>query len=138
MWWFEQYLGKPFDKPADPPRSFNCGILGQYILKAHCGIETPLIYADSDDIRQCFDNLADPSYYDLYPFEGPIREFDIAFMMRRVRRDHLGVAVRTSDGMQILHCMKRVGVILQTPTEVMATTGARLIEWVRHRELQHA
>ena len=56
-------------------------------------------------------------------------------MMRRVKRDHIGIAVQTPEGLMIMHCMQVAGVILETEAEILGTTGARSIEWRRHKDI---
>jgi hypothetical protein len=42
MYWFEEYIGKPWQPVPDPPRSFTCGHLGRWIYQERLGIDTPL------------------------------------------------------------------------------------------------
>ena len=135
MRWYEEYVGKPWAQMPNPPHSFTCGELVKYIYKNRLGVDTPLIYADPSRLDQCIINLEQPEAYGLYPLEGQPRPFDIAYLMRRVKRDHMGMAVRTTEGLMILHCMQTVGVILETAAEIMGTAGARRIEWRRHKDI---
>jgi len=135
MRWYEEYVGKPWAQVPNPPHSFTCGELVKYIYKNRLGVDTPLIYADPSRLDQCIINLEQPEAYGLYPFEGQPRPFDVAYLMRRVKRDHMGMAVRTAEGLMILHCMQTAGVILETEAELLGTTGARRIEWRRHKDI---
>lgn len=133
LFWYEEFIGKPWKAVPVPPNSFTCGELVRYIYKHRLGIDTPDIVADPDSLRQCIENLSIPDAYGLIPVQGDPRPFDACYIMRHVRRDHIGVAVRTVEGIRILHCMRGVGVILESLAEIMGTTGCRRVEWYRHR-----
>ena len=135
MRWYEKYIGKPWVAMPRPPESFTCGELARHIYFERLGIDTPPVYADPSRLDQCIANLEEPESYSLFSFTGQPRPFDIAYMMRRVKRDHMGIAVQTVDGLMILHCMQGVGVILETEAEIRGSTGARNIEWRRHRDV---
>lgn len=135
MRWYESLIGKPWARIPEPPQSFTCGELGRYVFRERLGLETPLVYADPARLDQCIDNLECPEAYGLYPFAGQPRPYDIAYMIRRVKRDHLGIAVRTTEGLMILHCLRGVGVILESEMDILGSTGARRIEWRRHKDI---
>ena len=130
--WWEEYIGKPWAAAPAPPRSFNCGELGRYVLRERLGLDTAPVYADAGILRHCVDNLAHPELYALLPATGELQPYDFAFCVRVKRRDHMGVAVLTSEGLKILHCQQGVGVTLDSPAELLAV-GYRAIEWFRHK-----
>jgi hypothetical protein len=132
--WWEEYLGKPWAAVPDPPRSFTCGELARHILRERLGVETVPIYADPAVLRQCVDNLDHPELYGLEPASGAPRPYDFALMAKVERRDHLGIAVQTSEGLMILHCQRWNGVILDSPAE-LRSSGFRRIEWFRHKDV---
>ena len=135
MHWFEQYIGKPWSRLPEPPHSFTCGELVRHIYKDRLNVETPIIYADPARLAQCIRNLEEPEAYGFHAFSCPVRPFDIAYLLRRVKRDHVGLVVRTGEGLMILHCLQGVGVVLETEAEIMGSTGARRIEWRRHQDV---
>lgn len=135
MAWFEEYIGKPWHEKCDPPKSFNCGELIRYIYKDRLSIDLPPITANPAKLKECIANLDIPDVYGMETFEGDPRPFDICYIMRKARRDHVGMAVQTIEGLQILHCQQFAGVILQSASEIMGTTGCRFIEWRRHKNI---
>jgi hypothetical protein len=80
------------------------------------------------------DNLNCPEMYSLAPVEDQIRPFDFAFLARVFRRDHLGIAVKTVEGILILHCQQGVGVVLDSPADLLGS-GVRRIDWFRHKAI---
>lgn len=135
MYWYEHYIGKPWVDIPTPPISFTCGELMRYILKNRLGIDNPPILADGSKLRQCLANLAVPEAYGLYPFEGPPRPFDMVYLMRRVRRDHIAMAVKRGQDLLFLHCVQGAGVILETEFELKANTFSNFMEWRRHKDV---
>ena len=133
--WFEHYIGKPWKAVPNPPASFTCGELVRHIYATRLGIDTPLVYADPSRLDQCVANLEQPEAYGFYPFDGPPRPFDVAYLLRGSYRDHVGIAVRTVEGLMILHCMQVLGVLLERPAEIFGTARARRIEWRRHKDV---
>lgn len=136
MFWYEELVGKPWAAHANPPESFNCGELIRYVHKLRFGINTNPILADGSKIRECVKNMSMPEFYDLVPCDYSVRRpFDIALLMRFVRRDHIAVLVQTPQGLQFLHCVQGAGVILETQFEMETSTGCRFIEWFRHKDV---
>lgn len=134
MWW-EQYIGKPWENIPNPPHTFNCGELVRYILKDRLGIDNPPIIADGDKLRECIANLSVPEAYGLMPFEGDPRPFDIVYLMRRVRRDHIALCVNSPQGLAFLHCVQGAGVVCETEFEMKCTTNSAFMEWRRHKDV---
>ena len=130
--WWEEYLGKPWAAVPRPPKSFTCGELARYILKARLGVDTVPVYADPGVLRLCVENLSRLDLYGLVPAQGNPRPYDCAFLIRVKRRDHMGIAVQTTEGLMILHCQQGAGVALDSSAELLAT-GYRRIEWYRHK-----
>lgn len=71
------------------------------------------------------------------PGERP-REFDVAFFARARDRDHCGVACMTADGLMILHCVQRSGVLLDSLAALRGCYGFRDVGWFRHRDTDAA
>lgn len=134
MWW-EKYIGKPWENIPDPPKTFNCGELIRYIYQTHFYLDIPPIQADGSKIRECLANLCQPEAYGLHPFEGPSRPFDVVYLMRRVRRDHIALHIRTPQGPRFLHCVQGAGVVCESEFEMKATTGSNFMEWRRHQDI---
>ena len=132
--WWKLYLGKPWAAIPNPPHSYTCGELGRCVLREQLGIEVPPILADPRILRDCVNNMGDPAFYDLVPVEDSPREFDIAYLIRATRRDHLGIGAMTPDGLMILHCIRNAGVIMESPFEMLGT-GFRKIKWYRHKKM---
>jgi hypothetical protein len=142
--WYETYIGKPWSATPNPPESFCCGELVRFVLRERCGIDMPLLLADPNNLRACVCDLGSPIRYglewiDLEPKENALldtgasrpREYDVAFLCRAERQDHVGIAVDTADGLLIMHCVRGSGVILDSPAELLGT-GVRKIMWYRH------
>lgn len=134
MTWFDAYMGKPWSAVPHPPQSFTCGELVRYVLRQHCGIDMPCILANAAHLRECLRDLGQPARYGLYPLPAGAapQEYDVAYMLRSTRQDHVGLAVMTADGLMILHCQQNSGVVLDNPAELMGT-GLRRIAWYRHK-----
>jgi hypothetical protein len=130
--WWQEYIGRPWAAVPDPPRTFTCGELGRWILKERLGVDTVPVYADPNVLRQCVSNLDHPEMYSLYPVPDAPRPFDFAFLIRVKYRDHLGIAVKTGEGLRILHCQQGIGVTLDSSAELLSL-GYRRIDWFRHR-----
>lgn len=129
--WWEQYEGKPWRATPHPPDSYTCGELVRCALHEHFGIFVPFITADASRLRECVKDIDRPDYFGFAPFSGPIREFDVAFFRRGTKRDHVGLAAATGQGMMIVHCQQGAGVIVQRLSE-MLSCGFRSVEWRRH------
>ena len=132
--WWEEYIGKPWAAIPKPPQSFTCGDLCRYVIKDRLGADTAPVYADPNSLRQCVSNLDQPELYSLYPVPAAPRPYDLAFLIRVKYRDHIGIAVQTTEGLKILHCRQGVGVTLDSPADLFAS-GYRKIEWFRHRDV---
>jgi hypothetical protein len=133
MRWYEELLGRPWKAVPNPPESFTCGHLGQWIFRERLGLDTPLIWADPATLRECVRNLNDMALYDLLPAHGPIRPYDVAALSRNSRTvDHMGIAVSTVEGWKILHCQQGAGVVLDGDAELLGT-GFRKVFWYRHK-----
>lgn len=132
--WWEAYLGKAWAAVPDPPKSYTCGELCRAVLREQLGIQVPVVLADPAVLRECVENLEQPELYGLYPAAGAPREFDVAFLVRNKKRDHVGIAAMTAEGLMILHCQRGVGVILESPAEMLGL-GYKYIDWRRHSRL---
>lgn len=133
--WHLAYLGKPWAAVPDPPQSYTCGELVRAVHRDMFGIDSPEILADPRILRECVAAM-EPGRFGLRPLaadERP-RQFDVAFMMRAQREDHVGIGCMTADGLLILHCMQGAGVILDSPGELRGT-GVRRINWYRHKNI---
>ena len=137
MRWFEEYIGLPWAAVPDPPRSFSCGELVRHIMRERLGIVMPEILANAAVLRQCLRDLAAPDRYGLCPLNATDahREYDVAYMIRATRQDHVGIAVNTPEGLMVLHCIQGAGVVLDNPAELLGM-GVRRINWYRHNLLQ--
>lgn len=134
MWW-EQYIGKPWADKPDPPHSFSCGELVRYILNGKFDLDIPPIQADPSKLRECLVDLAQPEAFGFMPFLGPPRPYDVVYLMRRVRRDHVALCVNSRQGLAFLHCIQGQGVVCESEFEMKATTGSSFMEWRRHKDI---
>ena len=132
-YWFDTYIQRPWAAVPNPPYSFTCGELCRWILRERLGIETLPIYADANDLRQCVDNLAHPELYDLERFTGRPRPYDLLYLARNVKFDHVGIAVTTRYGLRVLHCYQGGSVLLQSPGDLV-NDGFRQQVWFRHQD----
>jgi hypothetical protein len=132
--WYEEYIGKPWKAQPSPPDSFNCGELLRHVYLDRLGIEAHEIHADALNLSERVKSFT-AAVFGLRPLgDGePKKEFDCAFMRKTRYEDHCGVAVRTADGLLILHCLQRLGVVLESPLEVMGQ-GFRHINWYRYKD----
>ena len=126
MRWHEQYLGRPWAHSPKPPESFNCGELLRFIYRERFGIETPLIVADTLDLRSCIKDIREIGRYWNFQRVDMPRDFDIAVMSRSVEADHVGICV----GGDILHCRPKVGVFLDD-VFTLRNMGWRGIQYIR-------
>lgn len=135
MKWWEKYVGRPWKANPEPPESYNCGELVRAVLLERAGIDTPAIGVNAAVLRDCVGAML-PSRYGLRPLkkEEDPRELDVAFMVRALREDHVGIAVMSGDGLKILHCQQGAGVTWDSPAE-LSGRGVRRINWYRHEEL---
>lgn len=134
--WYEKYIGTPWVSKPCPPESFNCGELVRYILKQYAGIDTPIITANANSLRECIAAMR-PSYFGLSPLSADAipQQFDVVFMCQADREDHVGIAVDTTEGLLILHCCEGSGTVLETPFELLGN-GFRKLKWYRHMEIK--
>jgi hypothetical protein len=136
MAWFEEYVGAPWENFPTPPRSFNCGELVRYVMKTRLGIGSPPVLADGKKLRECIANMSVPEAYGLVPYEGTERwPYDIVYLMRSVRRDHIAIAVQASQGLMFLHCLQGAGVVLESEFELKANSFSSFMEWRRHKDV---
>ena len=127
MHWHEQYLGKPWKSPADPPNSFNCGDFVRWVFKERFGYDAPILLANTEDLRSCIRDIRGIGRYaDFEPVTGEPQDFDIALMARGTEEDHIGVCV----GSDILHCRPGVGVFLDD-VFTLRNMGWRKIRFIR-------
>ncbi|MDR2892970.1 MAG: hypothetical protein LBV80_07800 [Deltaproteobacteria bacterium] len=135
MYWWESLLGRPWERVPNPPQSFTCGELVRYLMKEHLGIEMLPVYADAGVLRECVDNLNQPEMYGLEPVaaDDKIQPFDIAFLARCKRFDHVGLAVPGPLGVMVMHCQQGIGVVCDTTAELNGA-GFRRLEWFRHKD----
>ncbi len=134
MRWWEEYIGRPWARVPEPPRSFTCGELVRHVMRERLGVEMLPVYADPGILRQCVDNLARPELYGLNPVSGQPRPYDFMFMSRAGRRDHVGIAVTGPLGLVVLHCRQGAGVVYDSPAQLRGQ-GFRVLEWFRHEQL---
>jgi hypothetical protein len=124
--WHEQYLGKPWKHNPDPPHSFNCGEFVRWIYKTHFGVDSPVLLADTENLRSCIEDIRGIERYANFERVDLSRDFDIALMARGVWDDHIGVCV----GSDILHCRPKVGVFLDD-VFALRSMGWRRITYIR-------
>jgi hypothetical protein len=141
--WHEGYLGKPWAARPEPPASYNCAVLCASVYRDVFGIEVGEITRDGSDLTDCVTGLGEaagnPGIWglDRLPEGAAKREFDCVFMARVRYDDHCGIAVRTADGMLIMHCLQTGGVVLDAPIDLLARGFSRLT-WFRRRGLEWA
>jgi len=126
MRWHEQYLGKPWKNPADPPNSFNCGDFVRWVYKTHLGYDAPPLLADTGSLRSCIRDIRGIARYANFEAVSSPQDFDIALMARGEEEDHIGVSV----GSDILHCRPGVGVFLDD-VFTLRNMGWRRIRYIR-------
>lgn len=137
MSWTDSYIGKPWAARPEPPKSYTCGELCRQVLLERCGLEVPEIVVNAARLRDCLSGLEDPGYYGLLPLEGrqQAQDYDIVYMSRLVRPHHVGLAVKSSDGLMILHCQEYLGVTLDSLSALQGMQQFRSLYWYRHKAL---
>lgn len=133
-WWL-QYLGKPWQARPCPPHSYNCGELVRSVYKDLCGIDSALIPVSDANSRLACARAMRPELFDLWPLPENCQpqDLDVVFMGRQSLLGHCGMAVNTSEGLKILHCLQTpCGVVLEG-TQELRLTGFNKMRWFRHR-----
>jgi hypothetical protein len=95
----------------------------------------PVIRADGGKIRECIASLSVPGAFGFIPLSGPRRPFDVVFLKRRVRLDHVAILVRRGHSLMFLHCIQGPGGIVESEFEMKATTGSNFMDWYRHKDV---
>ena len=125
--WHERYLGRPWAAAPSPPDSYNCGELLRAVHRDRFGIGSAEITADPRRLSECVRAFV-PGMFGLRPLgdgERP-REFDCCFFFRARYADHCGIAVGTADGLLVMHCVERGGVVMESPPEALGRGFSRL------------
>lgn len=138
--WHLAYQGKPWAGVPHPPESYTCGELLRAVHQDVLGIDTPPIPVPDARVQRACVTAMRPGFFGLEalpPGERP-REFDVAFFARARDRDHCGVACMTADGLMILHCVQRSGVLLDSLAALRGCYGFRDVGWFRHRDTDAA
>lgn len=137
MFWTDHYIGKPWRATPTPPESFTCGELCRYVLRERCGIDAPEIVVNANRMRDCMRGMETPGHYGLVPLAAgePPRDYDIVYMARTNRPHHVGLAVKTADGLMILHCQEIIGVSLDSLSGLAGMQYMRSFYWYRHETL---
>lgn len=128
-------MGKQWAAAPDNVNTFNCGELVRAVYRRQHQIDMACIEANAALLRECV-RAMQPARFGLHPLaagESP-REFDVVFLMRAMREDHVGIAARTCEGLRVLHCQQGVGVTMDSPAELVAM-GFKYLRWYRHEEL---
>ncbi len=133
MAWYEKYIGKPWAKIPNCIDEYNCGELVRCVFKELFAIETLPIVADAGRYSSVV-NAMQPERYDLIPVIGrDPRELDIVFFVQGTRQNHVGVAVNTTEGLMIMHCLDHIGVKLDSPFQILNMDGYRKLRWFEHK-----
>lgn len=133
--WWEDFVGKPWVAIPEPPNSFNCGELVRYTFNHIHGVDSHVILGSATMQRDCVSAMQSPAMYGLRPCtpdETP-QEFDVAFLQQGIFKSHVGVAIQTSEGLMVMHCIEGIGVTMDSPTEILGQ-GWRRLTWYRHKE----
>ena len=133
MRWHEEYLGKPWVQNPNPPHSFNCGELVRHVYKRFLGHDSPMLLADTRDLRSCIKDIGNIFRYAPFKRVEMPQDFDIAIMARNElsRADHIGIYCDRN----ILHCRPKVGVFLDDAF-TLASFGWRNIVYMRAEGLK--
>ena len=138
-WWLPS-LGKPWVASPTPPESFTCGELVRYLYKTLCGIDTPAIPINNAASHlQCVRAML-PHVFSLEPIPDRIapKQLDVAFLGSELHFHHCGIAVNTSEGLRIMHCIESpCGVVVDSLYE-LRMAGFPRVKWFRHPETDAA
>ena len=138
--WHLAYQGRPWAGTPRPPESYTCGELLRAVHRDMLGIDTPPIpVPDARVLRACVAAMRPGAFgLEALPPGARPREFDVAFFARARDRDHCGVACMTDEGLMILHCIQRSGVLLDSLAVMRGCYGFRDVGWFRHRDADAA
>lgn len=125
MKWFQEYIGKPWASPANPPETFNCGDLCRYIYKKHLNLDTLEIHVGCENFKGHAREVS--TYFDRAGFKQVTDKkcFDIVRMSLGRRPCHVGIY--TGEG--VLHSLSGIGVQHNTLFELKSRFK---MEFFRH------
>ncbi len=127
---FARYIGRPYERGAQGPDSFDCGGLVRAVQMEQFGIAMPEVIAPDYDDGQAVVGLirtqAEAQGWE--PVPAPPRHGDIVIVRRPY---HVGVWLET-DGGGVLHAITGFQVIW-TPEAAWRVSGFGRREYLRHR-----
>lgn len=138
--WHLPYLGKPWAAVPHPPQSYTCGELIRAVHLDLFGLDSPPIaVSDATRQRDCVSAML-PDLYGLRPLRrGDMpRGFDVVFLARAQKADHVGICCDSTDGLLVLHCVRGTGVRLDSLADLRSGWGFRRMLWWRHKDIDAA
>lgn len=87
---YEKYIGKPWEAMPNPPHSYTCGELVRAVYRDMFDIDSVAILANARVLKECIQAMQNgAAQFGLTPVCDVPREFDIAFLLRSTREDHV-------------------------------------------------
>lgn len=131
MHWASQMIGRPYERGASGPDSFDCWGAVRFYFKGALGIEMPAIEVgpDSDSIDNVLAIKRAASVSGWKPSGDRLpAEHDIV-LMDGLEGRHVGVMVRANGTLLLLHSLERVGVCVQPLSELQRNFFHGFVFW---------
>jgi cell wall-associated NlpC family hydrolase len=132
MHWADGYIGKQWDPLGDGESTFNCWTFAQTVQRVHYSRELPDVEINARNnlaiARACvIESTKDNWVSVVTPLDG-----DIVLLARASIPVHVGTWVRAGYKSGVLHCVKGLGVVHQTPLDLRAAGWGKLtyFRWV--------
>ncbi len=114
--WASQYIGRPHERGAEGPESFDCYHFTRYIQREHFGTEmTDLSHQGSDDLRATAELIGSAAERDAWERTPVPSEGNVTLMARSQHPVHIGVWIKANGTQGVLHCVEGQGVVFSTP-----------------------
>jgi cell wall-associated NlpC family hydrolase len=128
--WAFKYIGRPWEKGAQGPDSFDCWGFVRYFNKEHYGIDVPIIDTDADNMRAVIRDMRGHSELSNWIKVKRPREGDAVQMAHCKYPSHVGVWLDADSG-GVLHCIRGEGVVFSTLSSLKICGWGR-VEFYRH------
>jgi len=129
--WATAYIGRPWQKGAQGPDSFDCWGFFRFIQKNHFGLEVPFIDADANNMRDVIGNMTGNEERKNWIKTSLPKEGDAVLMAHSKYPSHVGVWLNVDRG-GVLHCIRGEGVVFS------ALSSLKLCGWGRVEYFRHA
>lgn len=128
--WAFRYIGRPWEKGAQGPNSFDCWGFVRHINREHFGVEVPIIDTDADDLRAVIKSMTGDSERSNWLSVTQPKEGDAVLMAHCKYPSHVGIWLDV-DGGGVLHCIRGEGVVFSSISSLKICGWGR-VEYYRH------